>query len=288
MAPDERVRKAEDADLPRVTRFLAGALGSTPEHFSRMLDYPWRPADATYGVLLESGGDVVGFIGMLFADRVLAGRALRTCNITSVAVAESHRKSSLKLFKAALSDKSVVYTCFSASPTVAEIFRFFKFTEHPTVKVVTSPLASPRSFGPSVARRARVTSGARIDEGALSEDERKLAREHHESGAAVVLVSARDERSLVVAVRRARGRLVFADVIHVSNPSLFAETLALGASALAWKLRTPVVAVEERWMSRRPLASFKYDKLRPIHFRGPEVRLDVIDALYSEVVLASR
>ena len=63
----------------------------TPELWRRLLDYPWRPADASRGCVAVDGDRVVGFLGLVYADRPFNGRTERFCNICAWYLLKDYR-----------------------------------------------------------------------------------------------------------------------------------------------------------------------------------------------------
>jgi hypothetical protein len=280
------VRPATTADLDAVVEFLARTLrGGPPARYRRFLSYAWPVDKPHLGYLIEEGG-VHGFMGSIFSERHIGGRTHRICNLHSLAVDESHRKHTLQLFKHFLADKTLTYTCFSASPPTAEILRFFKFEELPGARVIVTPLSGLAGLRSAVLPpRVRVT-GAPDEIDALLDDEheRRIARDHRLYRCAQLVIARGDRRCLVVAVRRGRGRRHFADILHASDKQLLMQSLPWLHLPLARQLRTALTGIDRRWMAAPPRASFVYANLRPLHVRSPSLAPPDIDALYSEFV----
>lgn len=282
MKPDIKgeIRPATREDVVSVSAFLARTLqGGPPERYTRYLDYEWNRSDSEIGSLLEVEGRVRGFIGAIKAVRIISGAAHQTCNLTSISVEEPFRSMSLHLFQAALKNRDVSYTSFSASPEVETILSFFKFAQRPGSKLILPPGAS---IGTRPWRFGIETDPARME---LDEELRRLARDHHDSGCAVIEIRDRARSGLIVAARRGRDVRAFADVLYASDGELLLDALPRVQLVLARELGTLLVGVPPDWVSRRPRASFQYTKLRPIYLRSPRLKLSDVDGLYSELAL---
>jgi len=278
------IRPATAADLDAVTAYLARTLGAAdgrpPAHYQRVLDYRWLAHKPDLGILIEDAGHVRGFLGAIYAERVIGQTTHRFCNLTSIAVDESHRSHTLRAFAALLADKHRTYTCFSANDQVAKILEFYKFQRTPPAKV----LVAPGSGLAGLARRVHViTDPARLD-AELDPAQRAIARDHAAYRCAQLLLVDGDRRSYVVAVRRGRGVRVFADVLHASDPDLLLSALPWIHIPLWRALRTVLIGIEARWLRARPRLSTVYTRLRPMHVRSSSLAPDQIDALYSELV----
>src|SRR5262245_20280559 len=87
------VRPAEEGDIDRVVDLLYDNMSQkvSKERWRRLLDYPWRPADADRGRIAVDEERVVGFLGLVYADRLIGGRIERFCNICAWYLLKSHR-----------------------------------------------------------------------------------------------------------------------------------------------------------------------------------------------------
>src|SRR5262245_5002953 len=88
------IRPATLADAEALAAYCAGALGGSggAARYRRYFDYRWLADKPDLGVLIEDAGQIRGFIGAIYAHRRVAGQDHTFCNLTSIAVDESHRK----------------------------------------------------------------------------------------------------------------------------------------------------------------------------------------------------
>ena len=87
------VRPAEEGDIDSVVDLLFDNMSQKvpKERWRRLLDYPWRPADADRGCVAVDGDRVVGFLGLVYADRPIGGRVERFCNICAWYLLKDYR-----------------------------------------------------------------------------------------------------------------------------------------------------------------------------------------------------
>jgi len=244
---------------------------------------PDRPG---IGYMIEDGGEVRGFFGTIHSRRRVRGREHVVCNITSIAVDESYRRHSLALYKRALGAKDVTYTCFSASPQSGEVLRFFKFQELAVEKVIFTPVSG---LVPYIrhAREVRLhLSPHRID-AALDPELQRIARDHRRRGAGQLLLRQGDRTCLVITARRGPWPRSFADILFVSDPTVLANGLPLLFPPLLRAHGTVLAGIDRSRFPGPIVPSVVYRKLRPMHFRSASLDATDVDALYSEVVLAS-
>lgn len=281
------IRPALASEIPRLAEFMASRLKGAggPARYRRYLEYRWAVDRPDLGIVIEDGGEIHGFIGAIYSDRLIADRVHRFCNLTSIAVDESHRKQTLTAFSQLFKRKDTTFTAFSASDSVQKILDFFKFAHRPGERAIVPITGAgiPRR----VLGRVKVTTDLDRIIPALGSAERKIAVDHGSYRCAQILIERGDRRSLVIAIRRGRGIKVFADVLYASDRALLVEELGAVQPSLVRSLGTLLVGIDQRWMPVRPRLSFVYAKLRPTYARSPVLRIDDVDLLYSELVAMS-
>ncbi|KZX22310.1 hypothetical protein [Rathayibacter tanaceti] len=114
-------------DLIRSSTLRNAALPS--EARARLFEPVWGGEEDYYGYVLEAEGEVVGFIGMLFTRREIAGAMRKFCELHSWYVKDEFRSESLMLLLPALSIKGMTLLNYTPSPEVYEISRKFGFAE---------------------------------------------------------------------------------------------------------------------------------------------------------------
>jgi hypothetical protein len=290
------IRAATRADVDAVARYLADALHGDggPARYRRYLECSWVTPPAELGMLIEDAGQIRGFIGTIYADRRFGAELQRFCNITSVAVAESHRKLTLKLFGALLARKDITFTCFSPSEQITQILDFFKFEHRPGDRVVVGPISGIGVRQLAAAARVRVYTRPEELDAELDADQRQISRDHRGFRCGQLLLADRERRCFLVTVRRGRGVRAFADVLYASDPDMLLDHLPWIHAPLFRAHRTVLTGIDRRWVTHPPRASFTYTKLRPLYARlarapgattasGP-AGIDRIDTLYSELL----
>jgi hypothetical protein len=282
------IRPATLADLDRVSRYVAKVFGRDSQRYRRSLDYRWFSSKTDIGALIEDENKIRGFVGAIYSERVYGDQCHRLCNLTSIAVDESHRKLTLQLFNALFRRNNLTFTCFSASERVAKILDFFKFQRRESAKLIVGPLTG---LGALRATRGRpcvkIITDPLVLEVELQGPERQIARDHRPYRCGQLLLMRGDRRCYVVTARRGRDVRAFADVLYASDPELLIELLPWIHGHLFRTHGTVLTGIETRWIPRRPLISFVYSKLRPVYVKSRVLVPDVIDGLYSELVPGS-
>jgi hypothetical protein len=117
------VRWAEPGERPRIQRYLFDNMGKIPfERWHNILDCRWIPEDDRYGAVVMDDGHLCGFLGIVFADRPIAGTTHRTIhrtgNITSWYLQKDMRRSGLghEMLALVTSPPGVTYVATSPNP----------------------------------------------------------------------------------------------------------------------------------------------------------------------------
>ncbi len=273
------IRPAEPRDAEAAAAFLQRSLGDQGDHYRRYLTCPWLAKPPNLGFLIEADGQIRGFFTSTYGYRMHHGERLVACNTHSIAVDPAYRAHTLKLFKAALADRSVGYTCFTASDKAAEIFRFFKFVNTPCIRWAVPVGAGLWPTLGALPKLRIIVDKAKIA-ARLPAELAQVAIDHR--GCAQVLCELGGHQSLVVAIGRGQ-KLRYGETLFVSEPALLSQALAAVTLAIGVQLRTPVVSFDSRWLPTAPTFARRLRR-RPRHVRAP-AGWPFDDMLYSELVL---
>ncbi|GAA4760843.1 hypothetical protein GCM10023350_53960 [Nocardioides endophyticus] len=278
-APRTVVAPIADSDLDRVGRFLHEHLDPrvSAETWASAAVPSWQAPVDDHGFLLAEGDRVVGVYLALHSERMVGGERRHVCNLAAWCVLESHRAHGVRLLRAQLARKDVVFTDLSPSGSVPELNRRLGFTDLDTTTVVVPcvPLPAP---GVRV-----VTRPSQID-AMLDGRDREIYRDHREAAAAQHVVLAVGGAHCYVMFRKVRrkGHRGFATLLHVSDPDLLRGHLGAISRHL---LRHGVVVLlaELRVIQHAPRLSRRLSAPRPKMYRGAGAAPEDIDDLYSEL-----
>jgi hypothetical protein len=269
-----------DAELPQFCEFLHRHLdpGKPPGSFQRALQQRWGMEPPNHGFLIRNGEGLVGGIGAIYAERELAGRRQRFCNITSWCVLEPFRSQSMRLLMALVNQPGFHFTNFTPTAVVAKSLQFLKFQPLDSDRAVlpNTPLANPAvrvETDPDVVAQLLAPAARR-----LFDDHRRLPWLQQ------VAVGRAGAFCLVVFKRKRLKGLPSAEIIAVSDRALFTRYhRAFGRHVL---LRHGMVTtrIETRLLAGRPAFARVLSGYRPKMFRSDSLAAADIDNLYSELV----
>ncbi len=279
MSVDVRPATADDVD--GIVDLLYGHMSQklSPERWRNILDYPWRPADADRGHVAVDGTRVVGFLGLVYADRPIAGRTERFCNICAWYLLKDYRGQGIgqRIQFGSVSDPAMTYTIMTATAATGRAFG---------TNSGFSMLDNSRYL---LRRRA---GGADLDviedvdaiAPRLSPADRTILEDHRPYNLRHLLVTAGDARCYVIMqVKRKGDDIDYHEIMYASDHAF----LGRHAQALADTILTgdrSVLAIDRRFVPGNP--AWESESIRlPRWYRSPTVPPQAIDHLYGEVAL---
>jgi GNAT superfamily N-acetyltransferase len=275
------IRPASGDDIEQVVGLLASKMGAkiSPDRWRRLFDYPWRPSDADFGRVAVDGDRIVGFVGMVYADRPISGRPERIVNICAWYLDKEHRGLGIgaELMRRATDDATATYTILTSSSKTLHILPSIGY------RVLDDQRRVWR-------RRRSGASAAVTIEGDpaphLRDSERRLLADHAGLPVTSVLVRASGGRFLAVMSPKVKaGGLRYWDLLHVSDVELFAATAQDVADALIGPDENAVLAADLRFIAANGPGG-EYERFAvPRFFKSSRLGREHIDNLYSEVQL---
>lgn len=265
--------------LPEFATFLQDNMGhprSAADWISG-LQTQWAGERPNYGFVLRDEGRIVGGIGAFYAERPIRGKLERFCNITSWCVLESHRKWSMPLAMAVVSQPGYHFTDFSPTKVVGGVLQFLKF------KPLDEGVVVIPNFPASPWRGQIVATPAGIEH-TLSSEMVTVWRDH----AAFpwlrhVLVGTPGDWCHLIYKRGSFKGLPCARIVYLSHPELFQRHWG----RLAWHFLGRGLAsthVERRFLTALPAFSRLRTGFNAKLYLSQTLGDADIDYLYSESV----
>ncbi len=275
---------AEDADS--VGAFLHTHLNErvSAAAWARAVDVPWSVERPNAGFMLVEADRIVGVHLAFYSQRTIAGRTERFCNLGAWLVLPEHRFHSLRLLKALLAQDGYHFTDLSPSGNVVGINTRlgFRYLDTTTALVPNLPL-------PSLPGRTTISSDPTLIERTLVGRELQIYRDHAAAAAARHLVIIRGAEHCHVIFRkdRRKGVPLFASILYVSNPAVFADAAGPLGRHLLLRHGAAATLVERAVVADAPRRSFEVTSPRRKMFRSAQLEPSQIDYLYSELTCLS-
>lgn len=258
----------------------------TEADWRSLFDYKWKRQEEYCGYGLFDGPEIVGFLGLIFSQRVIDHNVENFCHLAAWIVKENYRMHSFSLMMPVL--KLDDHTLVDLSPTsgVARISKRLGFTElESRIKVL---LPWPISTKPYLSRNFSITQDKNLIGQLLSGSELTIFHDHqHFRPCRHLVVKHRDKHCYVIYTTvRNSSRVPYCYIHYVSEAQAFAKFSFAIRTEIIRKTRIPWVVVDSRLVqSVRLPFSPEFSLSSPKLFKSAGLRADQIDNLYSELIM---
>ena len=276
------VRPAEEGDIDSVVDLLYDNMSQKvpKERWRRLLDYPWRPPDAARGYVAVDGDRPVGFLGLVYADRPVAGRIERFCNICAWYLLKPYRGQGIgqRIQFGSVADPDMTYTIMTATAATGRAFG-----DNSAFQVLDDFRYLVRRRTGSRGDLELIDDPASI-EPLLGLEDRLILRDHLPYNLRHLLLRAGEQSCYVVMqVKRKGADIDYHEVMYASDGRVLAESAVALADALL-PSDSAVLAIDRRFLPSGP--QWEREALRlPRWYRSARVEPERIDHLYGEVAL---
>jgi GNAT superfamily N-acetyltransferase len=278
-----KVRPAQAADIEPVCRLLHEQMNArlSPDRWRQLMTYRWLKEKPDLGRVAIVDGRIVGFVGMVYADRNLGGHQRRIVNVCAWYLDKAHRGLGLgfELMRSATADEMMSYTILTSSSRTLSLlaaigYRVLDDERYLWAAAVGRPGELDFEENPE-----RILE--RIDDVA-----RGMLSDHAGLPVRPVLIADSAGSCLAVfSVKRRRGDVIYFDVLHLGNPSFFAARAQWIADELLPRGEKAVIAVDKRLLQGHAHDG-KIERLAVPRFcKSRTVEPWEIDNMYSEVQL---
>lgn len=278
------VRPAEERDIEAICTLLHTKMNSRipVERWRQLMSYDWFLEKPDFGRVVESDGDVLGFCGMVYADRTVGAdeRVERIVSMSSWYLDKSVRGKGLgkAMLKSAIEDPTMTYATLTNSRKPLGIVEALGF------RVLESHRYLWRKDKPGVSSIRVINNTASIKP-LVKPYQQKIIEDLAALPVVPLLLQVDEQQTLMFfSIKRKKNDVIWFDVMHVSDPVLFTRH----AQALATVLlpdEPSVLAADGRFV-HEPTSEAEYDPL-PVarYFVSQRVEPYELDNLYSELQL---
>jgi len=276
----EEIRPATMADIEPVCSLLHEHMDArfSPDRWRRLMTYRWLDDKPDFGRVAIVDGRLVGFVGMVYSDRVLEGRRHRIVNICAWCLNKAHRKAGFgfELMRSAIADDAMSYTILTSSSRSVSLLDAIGYRILDDDRRIWIARGDPTGLeieeDPSRILR-RVDSVAR-----------DMLRDHDELPIRPVLLADRTGSCLAVfSVAKKRDDVTYYDVLHLTNPLFLAARAQAIADALLPRDRKAVLAVDTRLLQGHANDGTAERLLVPRYYKSSTLQPGQIDNMYSEL-----
>jgi RimJ/RimL family protein N-acetyltransferase len=276
------VRPAGTDDVDSICRLLHEQMNRklSPDRWRRLMTYRWIAEKPDLGRVAVVEGRVVGYVGMVYADRRLAGRRHRIVNICAWYLDKAHRGLGLglELMRSATADPETTYTNLTSSSRTLSLLDRVGFRVLDLERRLWTVQGGPARF--DIERDEEQILKRCEAEGA------KMLRDHVGLPICPILITAGMESCLAVFSVKTKGDdETYFDVLHLSNPRFFAVHAQAIADRLLPRNERAVLAADTRLLMGRPQGGTIRPMPVPRFFKSTRLKAAEIDNMYSELQL---
>jgi hypothetical protein len=278
------LKKAKEGDFESVYPLLKSLDPSIDKAtWARFFKPHWPTEEDYVGYLLEEGGKVVGFLGLLFSTRVINGNREKFCNMTTWDVKEEYRKHSLSLLYPVLGLKDYTITNFSATPKVNVMLKKLGFNslDEKALIIFPNPFDLLRKKN-----RYEVFFNNAIPSNYLNENDLNIFRDHSGYKCTHVLIKLGNVSCYFIMKKIYKKGIPVASIQYINNAEFFAESINYVKYRLMLERKKMLLQVDSRMLKDYRIKnsvkiSLKVQKL----YRSQRISAGDVDNLYSELLL---
>jgi hypothetical protein len=276
------IRPAGAGDIDAVCALLHDKMNAkiAVERWRRLMTYEWLADKPDLGRVVEADGRILGYVGMVYADREVGGRSERTVNICAWYLDKSLRGEGLgtKMMADATADPSMTYDIMTSSKNtlgILDAVGYRVLDDHRYVwRKTAHATAELTVFDDPAAIRTRVNAG----DVRLLDDMAGLP-------ATPLLIEADDGQALLFfSIKRKGADVTWFDLLHTSDRAF----LAANAQALAGAILPDgpaVLAADCRFVDGAADGAERQALPVPRFYKTERLAPHEIDHLYTELQL---
>lgn len=246
-----------------------------------LFEYAWSASEPFCGYGLYDGTKAVGYMGLLFSQRMIDNKLEHFCNITSWVVEEPYRGHSISMILALRNLKDYTFTDLSPTPAVVEISKRLGFLDlDPRLKLL------PWFFGRHDAQVTIFHDPIMIDT-RLNPAHQPLLRDHLPyTRCCHLLIEAHGDYCYLIYTLVKNYRFPYIYIHYVSNLDIFARYSGIIRRELISAQRMPWVVIDSRLVRGIDLPlCFELPFAMSRLYKSPRLKPEQIDNLYSELIL---
>lgn len=276
------IRPARAGDIEPICALLHEKMNAkfSLRRWRRLMDYPWMRDKPDFGRVVEQDGRILGFVAMVYCDRLIEGTSERFVSISSWFLDKSLRGRGLGagLMAAATEDEQITYTNVTSSDRVLAIVNAVGYRVLDDHRYLWRKRGSPDSD-----LRCQWDAGAIRDQ--VGGDEQRLIDDHAGLPVRAALVEAGGRRALMFfSVKRKGEDVTYFDLLHTGDGALLAEHGQALADAIL-PGGPAVLAADCRFAEGPPEGAEREALAVPRFYKSTRLVPARIDLLYSELQL---
>lgn len=256
------------------------------KRWGNILDCRWNNFDDNYGIVVEEDGALAGFLGIVFADRIIAGRDHRIGNITSWFLEKHLRRGGLgqEMLAKICEKPDITYTATSANFRSGALLKKIGWDLLEDTRLFWNRREKPGSNSNSV----EFYSGFEQVSPLLNQAALQIVDDHVGLNVTPHLLRGADSAELffvTYAKRKGEHDTTHHEILHASDKNLLSHYVAEVSEFLLHEPNS-ILSSDKRFLASS-VAADESQALEVSRYFKPCNKMDAenIDFLYGEVVL---
>jgi hypothetical protein len=255
----------------------------TENYWRNIFNYNWNNGEEYCGYGLFDGKEIVGFVGLIFSDRVIENKTEHFCNMSTVIVKQQYRAYSLFLLQPVLKLKNNTITDLTPSSAVCRLLQRLGFKELDSRLKILIPF---KTFKRGREANVSFTQDKELIENTLKGEELKVFQDHLPYKCGHLLTYAGSGHCYVIYTKVKSAQLPYCHIQYISDLTLFSKTSMTIRSEIAKEGKTAFVFVDSRLVKGVKLPFSCVLPFRwPRFYKSSGLKPEQIDNLYSENIL---
>jgi len=242
------------------------------------MEQPWLQCAPDLGRVADDGGRVVGFIGMVYSDRLIAGATERIVNVCAWYLEKPYRSRGVgvELMRSATNDDTMSYHILTSSSRTLAILDAVGYRVMDSERFFWEARAVARS-------EVSVESDTQRIGNRVNDNQRKLLDDHVGLPVRAYLLDSASATSFALfSVVRKDDEQQYFDLLHLDGVGTFADNAQAIANLIATEPRA-ILAADCRFFRSDEVDAEKFVIDVPRFYKSVRLKPWQIDDLYSEV-----
>jgi len=249
--------------------------------WKNLFSYQWDKTENYVGLALKDQGQIVGFLGLIFSERMINGKNEKFCNLSSWIVKDEYRDQTLSLVIDVRNLEDYTLTNFTPSPEVYKILKALGFKELED-NIQIFPLVANLKSG----RKIHIISEVKLIKDILIDRDQKILTEQQSYCTQHLVAQTEQGYCYVVFKRVKRKKIYFNHILYISNLSLFEKALNKILAKMFMINFAPLTLIDSRLLQGKKIGWSRTWKIEhPRLYRSNHLNKEDVDNLYSEFVL---
>ena len=275
------VKKVTKRDFEKLLPLLSelDSRKQTEDEWLGLFRAHWDSNENYFGYVMYDGENAVGFLGLLFSQRILNHNLIKFCNVTSWVVKKKYRRQSLHLFFPVLELENHTITVLTCNAGTHCITKKLGFVDLEIGQRIILPLPIPLNFKPST----KIIFNHSEIEKKIKGEALKIFNDHRSLNCFHIIIFGPEGECYLIGSRTIKKNIPFAHIHYISDHHFFSSNINSLSGRICWRMKVFGILVDERQLHGETVFPSIYLSLpHPRVYKSDTLKSEDVDLLYSE------